>query len=84
MSGYSRVCCALYCYLDHQGRVLAAVDSFATGKPVFLTSLPKDGVTTVYSVIGDSFAYLSMLSLLVLIGASVRRHPSRSQVWQRL
>jgi hypothetical protein len=54
--------------IDHQGRVLAAVDSFATEKPVFLTSLPAHGVGTVYSVVGDSFAYLSMLGLVLLAG----------------
>ncbi len=45
--------------VDHQGRVLAAADSFATDKAVFLTSVPMHRVATVYAVIGDSFAYLS-------------------------
>jgi apolipoprotein N-acyltransferase len=52
--------------LDHQGRVLAAVDSFATDKAVFLTSIPSQGVATIYPVIGDTFAYLSMLGLAIL------------------
>jgi apolipoprotein N-acyltransferase len=54
--------------VDHQGRVLAAADSFATDKAVFLTSVPARGVATVYAVIGDSFAYLCMLGWLSLAG----------------
>ncbi len=52
--------------IDHQGRVLAAVDSFATEKAFFVTSVPARGVATIYPVIGDSFAYLCILSLAAL------------------
>jgi apolipoprotein N-acyltransferase len=62
--------------VDHQGRVLAAADSFATDKAVFLTSVPARGVATVYALIGDSFAYLCMLGLVVLAAmAPFRRRP---------
>jgi apolipoprotein N-acyltransferase len=64
--------------VDHQGRVLAAVDSFATDKPVFLTSVPARGVSTVYAAIGDSFAYLCIAGLLSLAGMALfRRRPLR-------
>jgi apolipoprotein N-acyltransferase len=52
--------------VDHQGRFLALADSFATEKAVFLTSVPARGVTTVYALIGDSFAYLCIVGLVVL------------------
>jgi hypothetical protein len=54
--------------LTIRARVLAASDSFATDNAVFLTSVPMHGVVTVYAVIGDSFAYLSILGLIVLMG----------------
>jgi len=57
--------------IDHQGRVLASVDSFATDKAFFLTSLPARGVATVYAAIGDSFAYLCMLALVALAGMAL-------------
>jgi apolipoprotein N-acyltransferase len=59
--------------VDHQGRVLAAADSFATDKAVFLTSVPGRGVATVYAVIGDSFAYLCCLGLIVITGMALLR-----------
>ena len=60
--------------VDHQGHVLAAADSFATDKAVFLTSLPARGVATVYALVGDGFAYLCVLSLILLAGMAVS-HP---------
>jgi apolipoprotein N-acyltransferase len=59
--------------VDHQGRVLAAVDSFATNKAVFVTSVPARGVATLYAVIGDIFAYLCILALVVLVGLALVR-----------
>jgi apolipoprotein N-acyltransferase len=59
--------------VDHQGWVLAAADSFATDKAVFLTSVPAHGVATVYAVIGDSFAYLCIVGLLSLAGVVLAR-----------
>jgi apolipoprotein N-acyltransferase len=57
--------------VDHQGRVLAAADSFAADKAVFLTSVPGRGVATVYAVIGDSFAYLCSLGLVALMAVAL-------------
>jgi apolipoprotein N-acyltransferase len=62
--------------VDRQGRILAAADSFATDKAVFLTSVPAHGVATIYPVIGDSFAYACMLGLLSLAGMAVFRRRS--------
>jgi len=59
--------------VDHQGRILAAADTFTTDKAVFLTSVPAHGVATIYPVIGDSFAYLCMLGLLGLAGVAMFR-----------
>jgi apolipoprotein N-acyltransferase len=59
--------------VDHQGRVLAAADSFATDKAVFLTSVPARGVATLYATIGDSFAHLCSLGLLSLASMALFR-----------
>jgi apolipoprotein N-acyltransferase len=69
--------------VDHQGRVLAAADSFPTDKAVFLTSVPGRGVATVYAVIGDSFAYLCSLGLVVLTGMALLRRRVLSAGWTR-
>ena len=66
--------------VDHQGRVLAAVDSFATDKGVVVTSVPARGAATIYPAIGDSFAYLCVLGLVVLAGAARFRRPSLATV----
>jgi apolipoprotein N-acyltransferase len=59
--------------VDHQGRVLAAADTFATDKAVFLTSVPAHGVAMIYPAIGDTFAYLCVVGLVVLAGMAVFR-----------
>jgi apolipoprotein N-acyltransferase len=59
--------------VDHHGRVLAATDTFATDKAVFLTSVPMHGVATVYATIGDTFAYLAIAGLVVLMGVALSR-----------
>ena len=59
--------------VDHQGRVLASVDSYTTDKAFFLISVPNQGVATVYAVIGDSFASLNILGLVVLASVALFR-----------
>jgi apolipoprotein N-acyltransferase len=53
---------------DYHGRVLAAVDYYRTKDPVMVAYVPTRGVRTIYSVVGDAFAWLclGMLALLVL------------------
>ena len=63
--------------VDHQGRVLAAADSLTTDKAIFLTSVPSREVATVYAVIGNSVAYLSVLGLAVLAGMALFRRRTR-------
>jgi apolipoprotein N-acyltransferase len=63
--------------VDHQGRVLAAVDSFATEKPAFVTALPSRRVSTVYAAIGDAFAYACVAGLAALTALALLQRPSR-------
>jgi apolipoprotein N-acyltransferase len=63
--------------VDYQGRVLASVDSYADTKAVFVTSVPTQGVPTLYAVlIGDSFAYLCALGVVVLCCIAMFRRPA--------
>jgi apolipoprotein N-acyltransferase len=43
---------------DCQGRVLAAVDYYHADDPVMVALVPMHGVRTIYSTVGDSFAWL--------------------------
>ncbi|MCP2343804.1 nitrilase-related carbon-nitrogen hydrolase [Actinomadura rupiterrae] len=61
---------------DRQGRVLATTDTFAAGEETTVAYVPTRGGTTVYDVIGDTFAWLCVAALAVLTGyALMRRRP---------
>ena len=54
--------------VDYQGRTLAAMDYFTTQPRVLVSHVPTRGVRTVYSSIGDTFAWLCVAALLALAG----------------
>jgi apolipoprotein N-acyltransferase len=49
---------------DYQGRVLATMDHFTTVDRVLISQVPTRGVRTVYSRIGDSFAWMCAIGLV--------------------
>lgn len=58
---------------DAQGRVLASSDFFDTADHVMMAQVPTHGVRTLYSRIGDLFAWLccgALIALAVLAGLS--------------
>ncbi len=55
---------------DYQGRTLATADSFTT-KQAMISYVPTHGVKTIYTVIGDLFAWLSMAGFVTLVGLSL-------------
>ena len=55
--------------------MLAAVDSFATEQPAFVTALPSRRVFTVYAAVGDAFAYLCVAGLAALTATALLRRP---------
>ena len=63
---------------DYQGRTLAAAD-FATTQQAMIAYVPTHGVKTVYSVIGDLFAWLSLAGFATLLGLALFR-PTRAKV----
>jgi apolipoprotein N-acyltransferase len=48
---------------DPYGRILAAVDHYAGGERVLVAQVPTKGAWTLYPLIGDLFAWLSMVGL---------------------
>ncbi len=62
---------------DYQGRILAAQDTTLSDQHLMLADVPSRGVTTIYRVIGDVFAWLCVLATLVLISVAVVRSGRR-------
>ena len=50
---------------DYQGRVIASQNYSASNDGILLASVPTHGVSTIYSHIGDVFAYLCTIGLLL-------------------
>lgn len=55
---------------DYQGRRLSAMDHFHTSDYAMIADLPTKGVRTIYSRLGDWFAWLNIAAFLVLIVAA--------------
>lgn len=56
---------------DYQGRTLTTMDYFKTDDKIFTAYVPEKGIKTIYSQIGDVFAWLSIVSLVALIGHAI-------------
>ena len=61
---------------DYLGRVIASQDYSASNNGIMLASVPTHGVSTIYSRIGDAFAYLCTLG--VLLGIHMARRVKRN------
>ncbi|MFZ0245420.1 MAG: nitrilase-related carbon-nitrogen hydrolase [Candidatus Binatus sp.] len=60
---------------DYQGRILGR-QNYGDGGGVMLATVPTHGVVTIYSRIGDLFAYFCVAgSIFLAIWAFVRKHP---------
>lgn len=57
--------------VDYEGRVVGASDFFTTDQQVVVATLPMHSVQTIYTIIGDLFAWLSIGGLLALIGVVI-------------
>jgi apolipoprotein N-acyltransferase len=58
---------------DYQGRRLAAMDHYQTADYAMISQVPTGGVKTIYSRLGDWFAWLCVAGLVVLMIVSWRR-----------
>jgi apolipoprotein N-acyltransferase len=61
---------------DYQGRLLTSIDYARTSERILVADVPAKGVTTIYSLIGDLFAWLCVLGTLVAAGWAIlgRKH----------
>jgi apolipoprotein N-acyltransferase len=57
---------------DYQGRTLSLSD-YSTTKQAMISYVPTQGVKTIYSVIGDLFAWLSIVGFVSLVGLALFR-----------
>jgi apolipoprotein N-acyltransferase len=65
---------------DSLGRTVGQKSDYFTGDDhTLVTSVPIKGRDTVYSVVGDTFAYACAAGLVVLIGWAVLRVQSKSR-----
>lgn len=62
---------------DHHGRVLAWMDHYTAEDRTLVSQVPTAGTRTIYSVIGDLFAWLCLAGLAVLV-ISARRSAART------
>lgn len=58
---------------DYQGRRLAAMDHYHTTDYAMVSQLPSRGVRTIYSALGDWFAWVCLVGLVALTVLSLRR-----------
>src|SRR5260221_4612137 len=52
---------------DYQGRVLASMDHFQTSDYAMVSQVPTRGVRTIYYLLGDWFAWVGIVMLVMLM-----------------
>jgi len=62
---------------DYQGRVVASMDHFTTSDRAMVGQVPTRGVHTIYSRVGDTFAWACTIGLLALVCLAVGRSGRR-------
>jgi hypothetical protein len=58
---------------DYRGEILAALNHFNSADRVMNASVPVRGVSTLYALVGDAFAWLAALCLLILTALALLR-----------
>ncbi len=61
---------------DPYGRVLGYLDNASSADRLMVVDVPVRGVRTVYSIIGDLYAWLCVAAVLFLVAAALRRKRS--------
>jgi len=56
--------------VDYHGNILSQMNDFTTEERIMIADIPKQGIKTIYSQIGDLFAWLCVLGFLIMIGLS--------------
>ena len=68
---------------DYEGRVLGSQDYYTTTTGILISSVPTRGVTTIYSRVGDLFAYLCVTGLIFIAGLAFLRREQPATVARR-
>ena len=58
--------------VDYHGDVLAEMNDFTTEERIMIADIPKQGIKTIYSQIGDFFAWLCVLGFVGLIALAIK------------
>lgn len=58
---------------DYQGRLLASMDEYQSADLTLIAQVPTRGVRTIYSRLGDWFAWMCILAVLTLVILARRR-----------
>jgi len=69
-NGFSMIRCTgagVSAAFDHQGRTLSVVNHIESENPILFSDVPVNGVTTIYSRIGDLFPWICFLGSIVLV-----------------
>jgi len=59
--------------VDYEGHMLGSQNYFTTADGIMITSVPTRGVRTIYSRVGDLFAYFCAAGLVILFGWALLR-----------
>jgi apolipoprotein N-acyltransferase len=65
--------------VDHQGRTLVQSNDFFNEQPIVYADLPTEGRDTVYSLLGDWFAWLSVAGFVVLLVIAIAERKSEEK-----
>jgi apolipoprotein N-acyltransferase len=65
--------------VDHQGRSLVQSNYFLNDQSIIYADLPTEGRETVYSLLGDWFAWLSVAGFVVLLVISITKRKSEEK-----
>lgn len=66
--------------VDYEGRVLVASDYFTTDQQVMVAYVPVHGVRTIYTAIGDLFAWLCIIGLITFTILAIIQSGKHSSV----
>ena len=65
--------------VDYQGRSLVQSNYFFNDQPIIYADLPTEGRETVYSLLGDWFAWLSVAGFVVLLVIAIAQRKSEEK-----
>jgi apolipoprotein N-acyltransferase len=52
---------------DYHGRVLSSMNHFNTKERLLLSNVPTKGITTIYSIVGDLFAWMNIFIFFLFV-----------------